>query len=313
MQNERIIGQYIGATKGPLLIAFGSMHGNEPAGKKALELMFKMLEVEPITNPNFHFCGQLLGLIGNLRATNVAQRFIERDLNRQWTLENINRVKATPVKQLTAEDAELRENLDLIERVISEYQPEQIIVLDMHTTTAFGGIFSIATDNEKSIDIGIQLHAPVITGMLRGLKGTSLHYFCTENLGVPTTAVCFESGQHNEPLSVNRAIAALTNCMRTIGCVDATHIENRHDTLLVEYSKGLPQVSELLMVHSIKQGDHFKMKPGYKNFQTVKKGELLAHDRHGEIRAKADGAVLMPLYQKQGEDGFFLIQPTRKD
>lgn len=310
MQHQRIIGQYIGEEKGPLLIAFGSMHGNEPAGRKALELMFKMLEVEPITNPDFHFCGQLVGLIGNLRATNANQRFIKKDLNRHWTPENIARVKATAPAALTAEDAELRENVELIQQIVADYQPEQIIVLDMHTTTAFGGIFSIATDDEKSIDIGIQLHAPVITGMLRGLRGTSLHYFSTENFGVPTTAVCFESGQHNEPLSVNRAIAALTNCMRTIGCVGAQHIENRHDTLLVEYSKGLPQVSELVMVHSIKEGDDFKMNPGYKNFQPVKKGEVLAHDRHGEIRAQQDGAILMPLYQQQGEDGFFLIQPT---
>lgn len=310
MKNERIIGQYIGKEKGPLLIAFGSMHGNEPAGKEALELMFKMLEVEPITNPDFRFRGQLLGLIGNLRAMNAQRRFIERDLNRQWTLENIARVKAAAPEQLRAEDAELREILAVVEDTIAAYRPEQIIVLDMHTTTAFGGIFSVATDDERSIDIGIQLHAPVITGMLRGLQGTSLHYFCTENLGVPTTAVCFESGQHDEPLSVNRAIAALTNCMRTVGCVDAEHIENRHDTLLVEYAKGLPQVSELLMVHSIKAGDNFKMKPGYKNFQLVSEGEILAHDRHGEIRAQADGAILMPLYQQQGEDGFFLIRPT---
>ncbi|MEL7021506.1 MAG: succinylglutamate desuccinylase/aspartoacylase family protein [Bacteroidota bacterium] len=309
MQDERIIGQYIGKEKGPLLIAFGSMHGNEPAGKTALATMFEMLDKEPLKNPDFQFRGQLLGLIGNLRATNAQQRFIDRDLNRHWTVENVQRVKAAAIESLSAEDAELRENIALIEQIIAEYQPEQIVVLDMHTTTAFGGIFTIATDDEKSVDIGIQLHAPVITGMLRGLKGTSLHYFCTQNLGVPTTAICFESGQHNEPLSVNRAIAALTNCMRTIGCVDASHIENRHDALLVEYSKGLPQVSELLMVHSIQAGDDFKMNPGYKNFQTVRQGEVLARDRHGDITAVADGAILMPLYQQQGEDGFFLVQP----
>lgn len=310
MINERLIGQYIGSERGPLLIAFGSMHGNEPAGKKALELMFKMLEVEPITNPDFKFYGQLVGIIGNLRATNSNQRFLKKDLNRHWTLENVNRVKNTPKTALEAEDLELLENIELIEKIIDDYQPEEIIMLDMHTTTAFGGIFSIATDHERSIDIGIQLHAPVITGMLRGLKGTSLHYFSTENLGIPTTGVCFESGQHNEPLSINRAIAALTNCMRTIGCVAPQHIENQHDTLLVEYSKGLPQVSELLMVHSIKEGDEFRMKPGYKNFQPVKKGEVLAHDQQGAIKAIEDGAILMPLYQQQGEDGFFLIKPT---
>lgn len=313
MAQERIIGQFIGEERGPLLICFGSMHGNEPAGMKALELMFKMLEVEPITNPDFCFKGQLLGLVGNLRATRKGKRFINKDINRQWTLENIHKIKNSPKEELEEEHLEILENLEVIEGVIEEYQPEKIVMLDMHTTTADGGIFSIATDDSESIRIGIELHAPVITGMLNGLKGTSLHYFTTENLGIPTVPLCFESGQHDEPLSVNRAIAALTNCMRTIGCVRPSDVENRHDTLLVEYSKGLPQVSELLMVHSIKADDGFVMKPGYKNFQPVKEGEILAHDKNGSIRAKEDGLILMPLYQTQGEDGFFLIKPVLID
>ena len=96
--------------------------------------------------------------------------------------------------------------------------------------------------------------------------------------------------------------------MRTIGCVQAEHIENQHDTLLIEYSSELPNLTDLIMVHSIKEGDDFVMIPGYKNFNTVEKGEVLAHDKNGPIKAQEDGLVLMPLYQKQGDDGFFLIK-----
>ena len=81
-------------------------------------------------------------------------------------------------------------------------------------------------------------------------------------------------GQHNEPLSVNRAIAAITNCMRTIGSVKEDDVENRHDDLLIEYSKNLPKVARLLKVHQIQPGDHFEMMPNYKNFQKVAKGEI---------------------------------------
>lgn len=309
MTYKRLIGRYTGATKGPLLICFGGMHGNEPAGIQALELMFKMLEDEPITNPNFNFCGRILGLRGNLKAINEGKRFIEKDLNRQWTNENVERIKqATSDEELGPEDLEIKEILEVVEQEIEDYQAERIIVLDLHTTTAFGGIFTVAADDSESVEIGIELHAPVITGMLKGIKGTSLHYFCTKNFGIPTTPVVFESGQHNEDLSVNRAIAAITNCMRTIGCVRAQDVENRHDELLVTYSKGLPKVAELIMTHAINPGDNFNMKPGYKNFQPVKKGEILAHDKHGEIEASEDGRILMPLYQLQGEDGFFLVK-----
>ena len=305
---ERIIGHYEGAEKGPLLICLGGMHGNEPAGVQALEILFKLLEIEPETNPNFQFRGRLLGLRGNVRAISRKMRYLEKDLNRQWTPANINRVKSTPTLHLKAEDLELKELITLIEHNIKAYQPEKIVLLDLHTTTAYGGIFSIATDDPESVQIAVGLHAPVVKGMLEGIRGTTLHYFNSDNFNCPTVGVCFESGQHDEPLSVNRAIASIINCMRTVGCVRAEHVENRHDALLIEYSKNLPKVLELIMCHEIEPGDDFHMMPNYENFQAVKKGELLAHDRHGPIFAQADGRILMPLYQQQGDDGFFLIR-----
>ena len=50
------------------------------------------------------------------------------------------------------------------------------------------------------------------------------------------------------------------------------------------------------------------MNPGYSNFQKIKEGEVLAKDKHGEIVSHTDGMILMPLYQKKGEDGFFIIR-----
>jgi succinylglutamate desuccinylase len=270
--------------------------------------MFKMLEVEPITNPNFNFRGRLLGLIGNLRATKQGTRFLKKDLNRQWTPDNIKRIKSTPADQLQAEDLELKELLELIEKEIAEYQPSRVVVLDLHTTTAHGGIFSIPTEDKESIRVALELHAPVVKGLLHGISGTTLHYFNNENFDVDMVAVCFESGQHKEGLSVNRAIAALTNCMRTIGCVDSVHIENQHDALLIEYSRDLPQLAELIEVHRINPEDQFEMLPNYRNFQEIEKGQQLAKDRNGPIHASDDGLILMPLYQEQGDDGFFLIR-----
>jgi len=308
MRNERYIGSYEGSEKGPLLIVFGAMHGNEPAGVKALEQMFEMLNREPEQNPDFTFYGKMVGLIGNLNAYKKGKRFIKKDLNRQWTKENIERINNTSTSKLDEEDKELKYLLAAVHAEIKEYQPSKIVFLDFHTTTAFGGIFTIPQETPESLAIAVELHAPVIKGLLKGIKGTTLHFFTEENFGEGTVAVTFESGQHNEPLSVNRAIAALTNCMRTIGCVEAAHIENRHDKILIDFSKGLPKIAELITIHSIQPQDNFEMVPNYKNFQTVKKGETLARDRNGEIKAMEDGLILMPLYQKQGDDGFFLIK-----
>ena len=308
-----MIGSYEGADRGPLLICLGAVHGNEPAGADALALMFKMLEVEPITNPNFSFRGKIIGLIGNLQAQKQGKRYIQKDLNRQWTTMNIKRILQADKTRLKNEDLEIREILEIIHREIEAYQPEKIVLLDLHTTTAFGGIFAIVTDDIESIKIGVELHAPVIKGLLEGINGTTLHYFNECNLGIPTVAVCFESGQHDEQLSVNRAIAAITNCMRTIGCVRGEDVENRHDKLLIEFSEGLPKVSKLIMNHSIGETDEFVMLPGYENFQKVRKGEIVATDKNGPIKIREAGLILMPLYQKQGDDGFFLIRSVDEE
>lgn len=308
MPQERIISKYTGQNPGPLLIVFGGMHGNEPAGIRAIEMMSKMLIVEPITNLDFKYNGAFLGLIGNLQAYQQKKRFIKQDLNRSFTKENLEIVENSTEEELEDELLEIKQILKIVRETIDEIKPEKVVVLDLHTTSSYGGIFTITTDDPESLRIAVELHAPVIKGMLNGIKGTTLHYFTNKNFNVDMTPVTFESGQHDETLSINRAIAAITNCMRTIGSVSPEHVENQHDKLLIEHSKNLPKVSELISKHSIKEGDNFSMHPNYKNFQRISSGEVIAHDDDGPIEAPEDALLLMPLYQSQGEDGFFLIK-----
>lgn len=308
MNKNRVIGTYEQGIKGTLLIVFGGMHGNEPAGVRALEEMFKMLQAEEMKYPDFVFRGKIIGLIGNLAAFQAQERFLKKDMNREFTPENILRIKNAAPHTLDSEDFEIKTLLSLIDEEIAAYNPSKLVFLDLHTTTAFGGIFSIATADKESQRIAMSLHAPVILKMLDGLQGTTMHHFCIDNYGKETVAVTFESGQHNEELSVSRAIAAITNCLRSIGCVDANVVEHRHDQILIDYARGLPRIADLVYCHNIEKGDDFVMKKGYANFQKIKQGEVLADDKNGEIKAKTDGRILMPLYQKQGQDGFFVIK-----
>lgn len=308
---SRIIGNYGGQEPGPLLIVLGGMHGNEPAGVVALQTLFGLLQHEATANPGFTFRGRLLGLRGNAGALEKGVRYQQRDLNRMWTQELIEQVLASDIHLLRDEYLELRQLLEIIHEVIRKSRPTEIVMLDLHTTAAQGGIFSIAREEERSIQVAVELHAPVITGMLDGLRGTTLHYFTSANFGVPTSAVAFEGGQHSDPVAVNRLIAALTNCLRTTGCIKPEDVETRHDNLLIEYAMGLPKVASLIYRHGIDPEDGFVMQPGYSNFQNVTRGELLGRDRNGPVKAIEDALILMPLYQQLGEDGFFLIKPER--
>lgn len=305
---NRVIGRYEGEEKGPLFICFGGMHGNEPAGVKALKIIFKMLEIEPQRNPTFKFKGRFLGLIGNKKAFESNQRFIQKDLNRQWKPDNLKRILNSRPEHLLPEEQEMQEILLLIRKEIEAYQPEQMIILDIHTTSAFGGIFTIVNEDVESLRIGKQLHAPVIKGMISGISGTTLHFFIDKNFPIKTTAVTFEAGQHQEPQAVSRSVAAIINCLRSIGAVDGDDVENIHDQMLLDYSENLPKITELLYIYSIQEDEAFELLPGFRNFQAIEKNQLLGKNQHGEIRAQEAGLMLMPLYQKQGEDGFFLVR-----
>jgi len=314
LDTKRLLGRYDGTEKGPLFICFGAMHGNEPAGVKAIDLVFKMLEVEPIRNPGFIFKGRMIGMIGNRRAFESGVRFHDRDLNRSFEANNLEQIRLSPEDNLQSEDLELLELTDLINQEIKDYQPEKIVVLDLHTTSSHGGIFTICRNLDRDIKISTAMHAPIVLGIIEGLEGTTLHYFTTENLGIDTIPITFESGQHQEGMAVNRAVAGIINCMKEIGCVKPEDVENHHEKILIDYSKTLPQVTTLVRHHSISEGDKFEMGLGYSNFQAIESGEVVAKDKAGPIIVTEEGTrILMPLYQKQGDDGFFLVKEIKMD
>jgi len=310
---ERVIGRYDEGRKGPLVICFGGMHGNEKAGIMAIDLMLKMLEVEPITNPDFTFRGRFLGVTGHLAAARLHRRFIVKDLNRQWLPDRIEWLSHQERAALNAEDLEMYDLEALITKEIREYRPDRTVILDLHTTSADGGIYTIVPDHPLAIEFALGIKAPVVLGFLEGLKGTTLHYFTSDNFPGETTSICFEAGQHDDPMSVNRAVAAITNCLRYAGCVDEKHIEGRHIRILSEYSGELPPLTRLVFRYEIQPGEEFKMLPGFRNFQRIRAGQHLADNKSGPVLSPLDGYILMPLYQNQGEDGFFIVEDASID
>ena len=305
----RIIGHYRGAEAGPLVVAIGGIHGNEPAGVRALERLFGLLEEEPLINPGFGFKGELLALRGNLEALAVGKRYIDTDLNRIWRPQvNDGRLPAT------SEERELHELISCIEHAVEEAPLSELVFLDIHTTTAHGGIFAVTGDDTPSLSLAAEMSVPVVKGMLSGLQGTTLHYFRGGHFSTdfPVRAVTFEAGNHDDPASVELALAATINLLRALGCVREEDVNTYHDTLLRDAAADLPLLTSLAYVHRVVDEDKFRMLPGYTNFQPVKAGEELAVDARGKVVAPADGYLLMPLYQEQGNEGFFLLQDYNK-
>jgi succinylglutamate desuccinylase len=307
MNRSRIIGRFAGNKPGPLLILTAAMHGNEKAGVLALELFFDRLEAEIASNPLYTFEGNILGIIGNLKAYEAGVRYISQDINRCWDDANILRIMHTDQRLLQNEELEISELLQAIHGVITEVSPSSIYLLDLHTTSSDGGIFCIAQDNAKSIFLAQQMSVPVVLGLLNDINGTTLHYFRPEKHTVETAAIAFESGHHDDPNAIYRCMHAIIRLLKATSGMEGLFFEKWINPPWNQGGKNLPKMVRLAYKFHVDDPKKWSMKPGYKNFQKVCKGEVLARYDGKEICAKMDGLILMPLYQKQGQDGFFIV------
>lgn len=302
MWQERIIGQYSEGRPGPLLLVSAALHGNETAGIEAIKKLTYLLKMEAINNTRFRFSGKFLGFIGNMQAYKSGKRYIDLDLNRIWGDD--------ASMDLTSEHHEKQAIKDLIHFTMQNDESiTEVYLLDLHTTSSPRGIFTVPCDESKSLNLATHLHCPVITNVIDHLKGSMVAYFTkANNHNQALTCLAFEAGQHDQPLSVTMSIAAMVNCMRTIGCVEAEEVEGKHDDVLQAFAEGLPGLCKIVYHHGIEDANLFEMLPGFEGFQKVTKGQLLAHYNGQEVRAPMDGRLLMPLYQKQGKEGFFIVR-----
>lgn len=298
---NRTIGAYTQGEEGPLLICLGGIHGNEPAGVHALERVLGNLR-----GITASFKGTFLALRGNCAALVERKRYIDKDLNRLWAQEEIDRVRALPEAKRNSEERELLELLRIIDVELSKPYPTKILV-DLHTTSAPGGLFSIVSNDPFNRELAAALHAPVIFNFMTSLSTTTNIFIDEHDL----KGLAFESGQHDDPASVDLHEAAIWLLLERAGCISYQDVDemDRYHHRLITASRRLPHYMRVVYRHEIQPEDRFHMYPGYSNFHKVYRDEPVARDHNGIVKCPQSGMMLMPLYQAQGEEGFFIIQP----
>jgi succinylglutamate desuccinylase len=301
---ERVLGRLGRAGPGePTLVVVGGVHGNEPAGVEASQRVSRAL-----ASREDLLRGEVVFVAGNLQALALGRRFVDRDLNRAWTtagvaalLERQNGVGA----EQSAEDAEQRELLTLLDGILDTAEGP-VFCLDLHTTSGTGGAFSTVADTLRNREVALALPVPLVLGLEELVEGTLHEYLGTR--GCITLA--FESGQHAESAAVDRAEAGIWIILAATGLALESDLPEVAPSRaeLARDSVALPRVLEMRYRHAVGEDDAFRMRPNYANFQLVERGEAVADDRHGPVRLTEDARLLMPLYQAQGQDGFFLVR-----
>lgn len=299
--DERIIGTIEGKQPGPSVVIIGGIHGNEPAGVEAVShILGTLRDIEP------PICGRLIGIRGNLGALQKNVRYIDEDMNRLWFPSIVKQVRNTPEEELeSSERQEMKQLLSILDQ-IDEETDQQVILADSHSFSADGWMFTITNAEPRQRNLLSNTHVPMVFGIEESLRGTALGYYQKQGF----ISFGLEGGQHTNEMTVFNMRAALMLLLKAAGCIEDQYVDElrEFEQHLQAHTQYLPDQTELVYQHIIEPEDEFEMRPGYKNFQHIQKGEWLASDQNGRIRAQCDGYMLMPLYQDQGDDGFFIIK-----
>lgn len=297
---ERRLGCLSGQGPGPTLICIAGIHGNEPAGIHAVRRVLTALE-----SRQTEMTGQFVALAGNVSALERGCRFIDRDLNRAWTTARLAKLRENGQLGGTVEDREQVELLEEIESILRTTSGP-VYALDLHTTSGPCGTFSVFSDSLPLRDFASRFPIPMVLGLEELVDGTLLSLLGEHGL----IAITVETGQHEEPAAIDRAEAAIWIAVSSAGLLPERLMPEviAARELLHHESRHLPRVLEMRYKHDVRKADGFVMSPGYANFHGVAEGQVVGHDNGGDVVAEEDGRLLMPLYQKQGEDGFFLVR-----
>lgn len=301
--NSRILGRVRGETAGPTFIALAGIHGNEPAGIEAAQRVLAALERG---GPPLR--GDLVFMAGNLTALSRGSRFVDLDLNRQWTPEQVAELSDPVEGDAAVERTEQRELLEALREIVA-CSTQQIYFLDMHTCSAEGSPFVTVGDTLRNRKLAGAIPLPLILGLEEQVDGALLELL--NNYGFVTMGV--EAGRHDAPESADRHEAVLWLTIVEAGLLSAESVPGyeRYRQLLIDAASGSPPVVEVRHRHPVTVREEFHMEPGFSNFMPIEKGQIVARDHDGPVRACEGGMILLPLYQGQGNDGFFICREVR--
>jgi succinylglutamate desuccinylase len=294
-ENTRIIGDYSSDKKGPLLFVTAGVHGNEPSGVKALKKVFSELEkTKPVIN------GRIVGVMGNKAALDKGQRYIDEDLNRTWTEDNVNNNDPE-----TQEQREMHEIIEVLEKYSKEDYTKRYF-LDCHTTSSDSLPYISVQDVHDNDSWAHKFPTYIVRGFSDIVYGAIDHYMSRTGL----TGFVFEAGQHTSHASIENHEGMIWLALKHANGLNVENVSCYPECVehLTEKNAPSQKTFEIIYRHEIKKGDNFKMEPGFKNFQKIKKGQILATSNGQEIKSEWDAYIFMPLYQSQGNDGFFIIE-----
>lgn len=284
------------------MIFLCGIHGNENAG------VFAALDVlEKLRKRNTRFRGSAVAIAGNLPALHENKRYIDTDLNRIWSGERLF-ILRKGISDSETTISEFREQEEIFEVIKEECirSSGPVFMIDLHTTSAESIPFIFISDTIRNREFVKKIPLPVILGVEEILDSTLLNF--ANHLGI----VCFglEAGSHYSVSSYENTVSVIWITLQRSDCIDGKgswSIKHNYNYLR-KAAGGITDYYQLRYRYGIAEDEQFVMKPGFVNFEDISKGQYLAESKKEKVFSPENGKILMPLYQKQGNDGFYIVR-----
>lgn len=243
-----------GRKPGKTVAIFGGVHGNERIGIDIVQELMNELNID---------AGTVFLVIGNEKAIIKNKRFIEKNLNRCFLLDNNGNA---------SEDIRARELMEILDKCDA--------LLDIHSfSNPKGKPFAIC--EKQSFELAKKIDVPAISsGWCTIEPGGTDDYMYRNN----KIAICLESGsfsKYNE--SYKRARHAVDVFLQYFGIIEQVVAENMQDKRFIHVHKAV-----------FKKTDNFWFAKEYSNFDMLKENEIFAKDGEVEYIAKKDECIVLP-------------------
>ncbi len=244
------------------------IHGNEIGGLDILNELVRQIvedEIKPTINIRF--------ILGNIEAYQQGKRFLETDLNRSFSVSEVQSLEEKRAEQ------------------IERYLPGSDLFLDFHQTIEpTASAFMIFTYHEKNIRFARALNEtlPIVTyaNFSNLAKGRTCSATAMSK-GIPAVTIeTGEKGHNKDQLDLGLSIAK-----KAIQILE-TGIDFLMNPIKFE--------NTFTWGETIKNPDFsLELVQRFQNFQLVKKDAVIAKNTKVEVKAPYEGAILFPKYDEQ--------------
>ena len=301
--NQRIRWSIESGKTGPIVVLFVGIHGNEPAGTKAVDQIAAKFADEPR-----ELKGAVYAISGNIKALDLGVRFVDTDLNRLWEVFQSGK---EPIHQNgTYRSVEYRESVEIketLETILKKHKKKaaDFVFADLHTTSSQSCAFILLNDTLSNREIARKFPVPQILGIEENIHGTLLSYI--NNMGYK--AIGFEAGAHEDEISIERSEAFLWLLLHNSGVLELSESEKAVFEESIQAHHDVPDTYYEVLYHKkVDEPAEFNMITGFQNFDLIDEGAPLAYEHGKLIKAPQSGRIFMPLYQKEGHDGFLIVR-----